>query len=57
MIDQHQKLPHTFALTKEFILKDSCPFKISISNFPLLVEVNFPFKNLVKFFFLFKLAF
>ena len=46
-----------FDLTKDLILNDSCPFKISISIFPFLVVVNLLFANLVKFFFFMKLFF
>jgi len=45
------KSAQTFDLTKDFILKDSCPIKISTSKVPLLVELSFAFKNLVKDFF------
>ena len=37
--------------TKDLILKDSCPFKISTSIFPFLVVFNLLLANLVKFFF------
>jgi len=49
--------PQTLDSTNDLILKDSCPFKTSISSFPSLVEVNLAFKNLVKFFLLVKLFF
>ena len=44
-----------FDLMNDFILKDSCPFKISTSIFPFLVVLNLLLANLVKFFFLKKL--
>ena len=40
-----------FDFTKDLILNDSCPFKISTSIFPFLVVFNLLLANLVKFFF------
>jgi len=46
-----------FEFTKGFILNDSCPFKITTSNFPSLVVLNLLLANLVKFFFFEKVFF
>ena len=43
--------------TNDFILNDSCPWRISTSIFPFLVVFNLLLANLVKFFFLVKLFF
>ena len=43
--------PHALDLVKGFILYDSCPLKTSNSAKPRFEKVNFPFINLVKFFF------
>ena len=45
------KKVHALASVNDFILKDSCPFKTSISNIPLLFTITLLFKNLVNFFF------
>ena len=46
-----------FDFTNDLILKDSCPFKISTSNFPSLVVLNLLLTNLVNSFFFIKLFF